>query len=198
MNSPLPDRLRPTNLEEFVGQKHLKNQLKQLHSMLLYGPAGCGKTTLAKIIAKKSEAFFIELSAVFDGIKELKNVIKIAKSNQQLQIKTVLFVDEIHRFNKAQQDAFLPHIESGLIIFIGATTHNPGFAINNALLSRVQVYHLKKLTSSDLKQILERALNIEQIKISHKIQEKIIIFAMGDARKLLNLLERVFFFKRVE
>lgn len=194
---PLANRVRPTTLDDFVGQAHLKPQLKSLHSMLLYGPTGCGKTTLAKIIANKSDAFFMELSAVFDGMKELKEVIKIAEANHKLQTKTVLFVDEIHRFNKAQQDAFLPHIESGLIYFIGATTHNPGFAINNALLSRVQTYHLEKLTALDLKKVLNRALEIEKIKISHKIQEKIIIFAMGDARKLLNLLERVFSLKEL-
>jgi putative ATPase len=190
-NHPLPDKLRPVKLADFVGQEHLKNQLKEIHSMLLYGPTGCGKTTLAKIIAKHSDCFFLELSAVFDGVKEVKEVLKIATANQKLQTKTVLFVDEIHRFNKAQQDAFLPHIESGLIYLIGATTQNPGFAINNAILSRVQVYHLKKLTHENLEKILNRALNIEKIKISKEVQQKIISFALGDARKLLNLLERV-------
>jgi putative ATPase len=159
---PLAENLRPQNLADFFGQSHLLNDThplkqaidnQQLHSMILWGPSGTGKTTLARIIAGQVDGHFTQISAVLDGVKELRIVVENAKKFQNIGQKTVLFVDEIHRFNKAQQDAFLPHIESGLITLIGATTENPSFELNRALLSRLSVYVLNALNTQELSQI---------------------------------------------
>jgi putative ATPase len=169
---PLAESLRPQILDEFFGQSHLLRDRhplkqaidnKQLHSMILWGPSGTGKTTLARIICKQVEGHFAQLSAVLDGVKELRIVVENAKKFQNIKQQTVLFVDEIHRFNKAQQDAFLPHIESGLITLIGATTENPSFELNSALLSRLSVYVLESLKADELAQILQRALTHENL-----------------------------------
>jgi len=164
---PLAEKLRPSDLVDFVGQNHLLESDKpigkaladkQLHSMILWGPSGVGKTTLARIICSQMGAHFEQMSAVLGGIKEFRNVIEHADLYKQHNKNTILFVDEIHRFNKAQQDAFLPHIESGLITLIGATTENPSFEINSSLLSRVRVYVLDKLSDNDLKLLLKERL----------------------------------------
>ena len=169
---PLAESLRPQNLADFFGQSHLLNDThplkqaidnQQLHSMILWGPSGTGKTTLARIIAGQVGGHFTQISAVLDGVKELRIVVESAKKFQNIGQKTVLFVDEIHRFNKAQQDAFLPHIESGLITLIGATTENPSFELNRALLSRLSVYVLNALNAQELSQILDRALEHESL-----------------------------------
>ncbi|SFV68352.1 FIG065221: Holliday junction DNA helicase [hydrothermal vent metagenome] len=194
MSQPLADKFRPTSFDFFVGQEHIlgfDGIENNIHSMLLYGPSGCGKTTLANIIGKQEGNCFIQLSAVSDGIKEFKEVVKIAEVNKNLKKQTILFIDEIHRFNKAQQDALLPHIESGLIFFIGATTENPSFSINQALLSRLQVYKLKKLNQQNLQNILNRVIDSLNIKLSNKLKEKLILIADGDARRLLNIIERI-------
>jgi putative ATPase len=167
-NTPLAARLRPSTLNDFVGQAHLLAEGKPLwqalqagqpHSMILWGPPGTGKTTLARLLAKTADTAFISISAVMSGLKDVREAIdkatELAKTQQQ---KTILFVDEVHRFNKNQQDVFLPYVENGTIIFIGATTENPSFEINNALLSRCRVYVLKSLTEQDLLEIIDRAL----------------------------------------
>ena len=201
---PLADRLRPKTLEDFFGQRHLLApgkplyeavQAGHLHSMILWGPPGTGKTTLARMIAATAKAEFIPLSVVLSKIKEIRQAISQAEALQTQGKRTILFVDEVHRFNKAQQDAFLPHIETGLIFFIGATTENPSFALNNALLSRARVYVLKPLDETDLQQILDRALsdprgfgNLE-IRLPETVRPWLVQAADGDARRLLNLLE---------
>ena len=166
--APLASRLRPESLDEYVGQKHLVGPGKilrqlierdQISSMIFWGPPGVGKTTLARIIARQTRAEFVEFSAVTSGIKEVKEVMAQAEQNRRLGIRTLLFADEIHRFNKAQQDAFLPYVEKGSIILVGATTENPSFEINSALLSRCKVFILKALEESDLLELLHHALS---------------------------------------
>ena len=198
---PLAETLRPTILADFVGQRHLLDGDKpigkiladgKLHSMILWGPPGSGKTTLARIVCNQTSAHFEQLSAVLDGIKELRNVLDHAQRYQQHNKSTVLFVDEIDRFNKAQQDAFLPHIESGLVTLIGATTENPSFEINSSLLSRLQVYVLKKLNDDELSIVAKRALESQSVKLEDDGSFSHIIAAGGgDARRVINIIEQL-------
>ena len=202
--APLASRLRPETLDEYVGQEHLVGpgmllrqliEKDQISSMIFWGPPGVGKTTLARIIAKSTNADFVEFSAVTSGIKEVREVMKSAEDNRRLGVKTLLFTDEIHRFNKAQQDAFLPFVEKGSIILVGATTENPSFEINSALLSRCKVFILKALTDDDLYKLLKHALSSEKglgnmsIDISDNDLKAIASFSNGDARTALNTLE---------
>ena len=202
--APLASRLRPESLDEYVGQKHLVGPGKilrqlierdQISSMIFWGPPGVGKTTLARIIARQTRAEFVEFSAVTSGIKEVKEVMAQAEQNRRLGIRTLLFADEIHRFNKAQQDAFLPYVEKGSIILVGATTENPSFEINSALLSRCKVFILKALEESDLLELLHHALSSSKgygtmkISIGEEDLGAIARFANGDARTALNTLE---------
>lgn len=203
-NSPLADRIRPKTLSEYVGQEHLLGSGKILReliesdnipSMILWGPPGVGKTTLAMIIANVTHANFINFSAVTSGIKEIKEVMAKAENSFMHGLRTVLFVDEIHRFNKAQQDAFLPYVEKGNIILIGATTENPSFEVNAALLSRCRVFVLNPLNGEDILKLLKeaikdkRGLGNKNIEISIELLETISNFANGDARCALNILE---------
>ena len=198
---PLAEILRPVELSDFVGQQHLLDSDKpigkaikdnQLHSMILWGPSGVGKTTLARIICSQMGAHFEQMSAVLDGVKELRNIIKHAELYRQNDRSTILFVDEIHRFNKAQQDGFLPHIESGLLTLIGATTENPSFEINSALLSRARVYVLKKLSNEQLEIIALRAMKEQQINLQSDGSLALIIENCdGDARRLINIVEQL-------
>lgn len=203
---PLATRLRPRSLEEFVGQEHLLGEGKVLRSlidqdrvssMIFWGPPGVGKTTLARIIAGKTESNFINFSAVTSGIKEIKEVMNQAEQGRLMGERTILFVDEIHRFNKAQQDAFLPFVERGSIVLIGATTENPSFEVNSALLSRCKVFVLNALTAQDLVRLLRRALEDDrgfggqEIEITEDMLETIANFANGDARTALGTLEMV-------
>ena len=205
-SEPLASRMRPINLEEFVGQQHLIGKGKILRkmiesdnvtSMIFWGPPGVGKTTLARIIAKQTKSEFITFSAVTSGIKEIKKVMEDADNNKRLGIKTIVFVDEIHRFNKAQQDAFLPFVEKGSIVLIGATTENPSFEVNNALLSRCRVFVLKELTSDDIICLLKRTLTDdrgfgrEKVNISEENLRIIAEFANGDARSALTTLDMI-------
>ena len=201
---PLADRLRPRSLDEFVGQSHLLGAGAPLrralesgrpHSMILWGPPGTGKTTLARLVASGAQAEFIALSAVLAGIKDIRAVVEQAKALRGTR-DTVLFLDEVHRFNKAQQDTFLPYVEDGTLIFVGATTENPSFEVNNALLSRARVYVLKSLDAADLKQLLDRALTDRErglgklnLQIDAGAGELLVAAADGDARRMLNLLE---------
>ena len=202
--NPLASRLRPEDLDGFVGQEHLLGKGKLLRqlieqdkipSMIFWGPPGVGKTTLAGIIAHKTHAQFINFSAVTSGIKEIKDVMAQAENSRRMGIKTVVFVDEIHRFNKAQQDAFLPYVEKGSIILIGATTENPSFEINGALLSRCRVFVLQALTQEDLTNLLKIAIRSEKglgylnVDIDDHMLDMIAMFAAGDARTALNTLE---------
>lgn len=202
--APLASRLRPASLTDFVGQQHLLGRGKILHelierdqisSMIFWGPPGVGKTTLANIIAGRTRADFINFSAVTSGIKEIKEVMNQAEQSRRMGIRTVLFVDEIHRFNKAQQDAFLPFVEKGSIILIGATTENPSFEVNAALLSRCRVFVLKALEEADLVTLLKNALKnpagfgTQNVTITNKQLSAIAAFANGDARTALNTLE---------
>ncbi len=199
-DEPLAARIRPKSLDEFAGQEHLIAPGKILRriidsdkipSMIFWGPPGVGKTTLASIIARKTQAEFINFSAVTSGIKEIREVMKQAEANRNFGARTILFVDEIHRFNKAQQDAFLPFVEKGSIILIGATTENPSFEINSALLSRCKVFVLKALEPDDLVKLLRRALTFlgNNVYADDEILKAIAIFSNGDARSALSLLE---------
>ena len=206
VSQPLAARLRPQTLDEYVGQTHLLGPGKVLRkliesdnisSMIFWGPPGVGKTTLARIIANVTKAKFIDFSAVTSGIKEIRAVMQEAEGNRQCGERTIVFVDEIHRFNKAQQDAFLPFVEKGSIILIGATTENPSFEVNGALLSRCKVFVLQALTTEDLTALLHRALNdprgfgLQTIHMPPELVEMIAVFANGDARTALSTLEMV-------
>ncbi len=202
--APLAEQLRPTTLDAVVGQSHLLAANKPLRlafqsgklpSMILWGPPGVGKTTLARLIANTADAEFIPISAVLSGIKDIREAVERAEHTlQQSGRKTILFVDEVHRFNKGQQDAFLPHVESGLITFIGATTENPSFEVNSALLSRSQVFVLNALSDEELGILLDRAqaLVAAKVDVSGEVREQIVSYADGDARRLLNFLEGLF------
>ncbi len=204
LSMPLASRLRPATLDTYVGQQHLLGQGKmlrqliekdQISSMIFWGPPGVGKTTLASIIAGRTRSAFINFSAVTSGIKEIKEVMQKAEESRRMGIRTVLFVDEIHRFNKAQQDAFLPYVEKGSIVLIGATTENPSFEINSALLSRCKVFVLKALETEDLVKLLHHALEAKEgfgnqtIQIEDRQLQEIAVFSNGDARTALNTLE---------
>ena len=206
MPQPLAARLRPRSLEEYAGQTHLLGKGKvlrrliesdQVSSMIFWGPPGVGKTTLARIIAGRTKSSFIDFSAVTSGIKEIRTVMEQAEHNRHFGERTIVFVDEIHRFNKAQQDAFLPFVEKGSIVLIGATTENPSFEINSALLSRCKVFVLHALTAEDLTGLLHRALKddrgfgMQQVRIPDEMIMAIANFANGDARSALSTLEMV-------
>jgi putative ATPase len=196
--APLAERLRPRNLDEILGQEHLLGHGKplrtaierdQVPSMILWGPPGVGKTTLAQVTASMTKSDFVPFSAVLAGIKEIKEVMAAAERARRLGRRTILFIDEIHRFNKAQQDAFLPHVERGNVVLIGATTENPSFEVNSALLSRVRVFVLKALTDENIQMLLRRAVSVEQLPIEDAALLAIAQIANGDARTALNILE---------
>src|SRR6187549_1417010 len=205
---PLAERIRPATVEEMVGQRHLLGEGKPIrvalragrpHSMILWGPPGVGKTTLARLMANAFNAEFITISAVLAGVKEIREAVERARlARDQYGRATIVFVDEVHRFNKAQQDAFLPHVESGLFTFIGATTENPSFEVIGALLSRAQVYVLESLSAADLDKLIERGFNAEKLDSTADARARIAEFADGDGRRALNLTEQVGEAARVE
>lgn len=202
--APLAERLRPQTLDEVMGQQHLIGvgkplrlavQSGKLHSMFLWGPPGVGKTTLARILANSFDAQFLPISAVFSGVKDIREAVEKAQRALQQGKSTILFVDEVHRFNKSQQDAFLPFVENGLLTFIGATTENPSFEVNSALLSRAQVYTLKSLSEEELGALVAKVFRqpeYQQLQIDEKAKNHLTALADGDARRLLNLLEQIY------
>ena len=200
-SAPLAERLRPRRVEDVVGQRHLLGEGRplavalesgRLHSMILWGPPGVGKTTLARLLAQAFGAEFIALSAVLAGVKEIREAVDRARLAREAHGRaTILFVDEVHRFNKTQQDAFLPHVESGLFTFIGATTENPSFEVNGALLSRAQVYVLEPLGLEDLDRLVARGFEAEGIDVTEEARGRVAEYADGDGRRALNLVEQV-------
>ena len=197
---PLAARMRPQSLDEVVGQTHLLGagqplrraiESNTLHSFILWGPPGVGKTTLARLVSVYSDALFLQLSAVFSGVKDIRSAIDQAREAAARGHRTVLFVDEVHRFNKSQQDAFLPHIEDGTICFIGATTENPSFEINTALLSRLRVYRLKSVSATVMFGLVSRTIEqcYPQVEVSDAFCEGVATLADGDVRQALNLIE---------
>lgn len=199
VGAPLAERLRPQTLGEVIGQQHLLGpdmplriafESGQPHSCILWGPPGVGKTTIARLMANAFEAHFITISAVLGGVKDIREAVEQAQSVQARGLRTIVFVDEVHRFNKSQQDAFLPHVESGLFTFIGATTENPSFEVNSALLSRAVVYVLQPLTTEDLMQIVAKAQGFAGVPaMENEAIQRLVAYADGDARRLLNTLE---------
>jgi putative ATPase len=200
-NAPLAERLRPRTLDEVIGQRHLLGEGKplraafdagRLHSMILWGPPGVGKTTLARLVAQAFEAEFIQISAVLGGVKDIREAVERAQTARRVGRASIVFVDEVHRFNKAQQDAFLPHVESGLFTFIGATTENPSFEVNSALLSRATVHVLQPLSADELGELLDRArVTVNAPPFTDTARGRLVGYADGDARRLLNVVENV-------
>lgn len=202
---PLADRMRPISLADYAGQRHLLAEGaplrrvlegRALHSMVLWGPPGTGKTTLARLFAHSVDAVFLQLSAVFSGVADIRSAVAEARERRAAGQQTMLFVDEVHRFNKAQQDAFLPHIEDGTLVFVGATTENPAFELNNALLSRVRIYVLKSIDDADLCQLMRRALEDRErglgdleLTVDDAVLARLALVADGDARRALGVLE---------
>jgi putative ATPase len=200
-DAPLAERLRPRTLDEVIGQRHLLAPGKplraafdagRLHSMILWGPPGVGKTTLARLVAQAFDAEFIQISAVLGGVKDIREAVERAQAARRAGRSSIVFVDEVHRFNKAQQDAFLPHVEGGLFTFIGATTENPSFEVNSALLSRATVHVLQPLSGDELGELLERArAAVQAPPFGDSARQRLIGYADGDARRLLNVVENV-------